>query len=833
MGSGSGSKDGKEKSAKSEFLKLKATLVDVDYITRQGKPVIRVLVKSKRIYRLFDDQFEPYFYLMAADLNKAKAQLEQLAFMDKGQKIALKRVEKVRLSAQGKESEVLKAVCQHPGHVPAFRDKVAQIGTMFEHDIPYARRWLMDKRVAPFDEVRFEVRRAGRIIQKVERIGEGSTNLRKMAFDIETYNPRGEPDPQKDPIVMISYANGKKGVLTSKPIEGPKFVQTMASEKAMIDEFCRIVKEEDVEMLLGYNSALFDLPYLKERAGRTGTRLAIGRDGSDFKSRKRGLVEVAKVTGRMHIDLYPIVRFLGIIGALKTNSYTMQAVYAELTGHKKEKTIQKLDVWKMWDDPQLRRELAEYSMNDAVSTMEIADKVLPMEFEMAKLCGATLFDVCGASASQLVELLLMRRSDENGMLIPNRPTDEGAKSREGPIKGAYVKVPQPGIYENLAVLDFRGLYPSIICSYNIDPYMIDCACCKEDGHKSPTGHWFCKRRKGIVPAVLNEIIDRRAGLKKELKRLEAQKDGVDSEEYQVVFAKSQALKVLANSYYGYLLYARSRWYSREGGESTTAWGRYYIQDMEKRAEKEGFKVLYMDTDSLFLQMGEKKKEDVQKFLGAVNKTLPEKMELELEGFYPRGVFVTKRVGGAKAAIDGGEKSEAGAKKKYALLAEDGRIKIRGFELVRRDWSKIAKDTQMAVLQAILKDGSKEKAVAIVREKIEALRSGNVPLEELAIYTRLRKSAAKYDIISPEVSAVRKAQKAGKKVEEFGLIAYVITKAGKTVSEKAQLLELAKDYDPNYYIDHQILPPVLKVLGELGYDEADLKMMGKQSKLGSW
>ena len=91
-------------------------------------------------------------------------------------------------------------------------------------------------------------------------------------------------------------------------------------------------------------------------------------------------------------------------------------------------------------------------------------------------------------------------------------------------------------------------------------------------------------------------------------------------------------------------------------------------------------------------------------MGRANASLPQKMELELEGFYPRGVFVSKKGGG-----------ERGAKKKYALLGEDGRIKIRGFELVRRDWSKIAKETQLKVLEAILKEGSKEKAAAIIRE----------------------------------------------------------------------------------------------------------------------
>jgi len=403
--------------------------------------------------------------------------------------------------------------------------------------------------------------------------------------------------------------------------------------------------------------------------------------------------------------------------------------------------------------------------------------------------------------------------------------DDEAGTRMAPVQGAYVKMPQAGIYDNLAVLDFRGLYPSIICSYNIDPFTLEKgSAVQKDSYVSPMGHAFSRHKLGIVPTVLAEIMDKRAEVKQELKKWSTKPE---SEAYMQFYARSQALKVLANSYYGYLLYSRSRWYSREAGESTTAWGRQYIREMEQRAEKAGFHVLYMDTDSLFLELGTKGKEDVRNFLKEVNESLPGRMELELEGFYPRGVFVMKK-GAGKAVAE-----TTGAKKKYALLREDGKIKIRGFELVRRDWSRVAKDTQMAVLEAILKDGSKEKAVAIVKEKISELKEGRTKMEDVIIYTRLRKGEGKYAIISPEVSAVRKARARGVKVEERGLIGYVITRKGKSISDKAELAELAKDYDPDYYVERQVLPSVMKILGELGCDEEELKSMGKQSKLGTW
>jgi DNA polymerase I len=319
--------------------------------------------------------------------------------------------------------------------------------------------------------------------------------------------------------------------------------------------------------------------------------------------------------------------------------------------------------------------------------------------------------------------------------------------------------------------------------------------------------------------VLEELIAMRGEMKNRLKKAKK-----DTPEYEQLFARVQSLKILANSYYGYLAYPRSRWYSRECGESVTAWGRHFIQETMAKAEAAGFPVCYSDTDSTFLLMKDHTKEDALAFMKKINDKLPGDMELELEGFYTRGVFVTKKHMG---------KEDRGAKKKYALIGEDGRIKIRGFELVRRDWSNVAKTAQRRVLEAILKEGSKEKAVKIVKDVIGELKSGKVPLEDLVIYTQLRKDPGKYDIKSPELSAAKKAAAAGRHIEKGMMIGYVITKKGASISDKAQLAELAHDYDPAYYIDNQVLPSVLKILKELGYSEDDLKFRGEQKGLGAF
>jgi DNA polymerase I len=668
--------------------------------------------------------------------------------------------------------------------------------------------------------------REGRFIKRIISVKAGEPKLSSMSFDIETYNPAGAPRMEKDPIIMMSYCSGAdaatpanipvKGVITYKDC-AQKFVERVTDEKAMLERFCQIVKTEDPDILIGYNSSNFDLPYLVKRSNATKMKMMLGRYGSDIKEVKKGLTNGMRLNGRVHVDLYPMVKFFGFIGIIKTQKFTLDAVAEDVLGKTKVK-ISKEDIWKSWDSGDIEK-LCEYSLVDSELTQALGDRLIPIELEMSSVAKMPLFETAISTSGQLVENLLMYHATEKGILIPGRPEGEAIGERlAAPIQGAFVKLPEPGIYENVAVLDFRGLYPSIIVSYNIDPGTLlpqDKKPESTDAFVSPTGAAFSKKEVGLIPFVLDYLIDMRMVLKKKLKSLDK-----GSDDYVRLSARSHAFKILANSFYGYMGYARSRWYSRPCAESVTAWGRKHITETIETAEASGFQVLYADTDSVFLLYKDKKA--VIDFMNKINSSLPEKMELELEGFYPRGVFVSKK---------GGE--ERGAKKKYALLGEDGRIKIRGFELVRRDWSKIAKETQLKVLEAILKEGSKEKAAKIIRDVVARLQSGKVPLEMLAISTQLNKNPGSYEIASPELSAAKKLVRAGLPAEKGTVISYVVGKSGKSISEKAEPLELAKDYDPDYYINNQIMPAVMKIMKELGYDEYSMKVGGKQKSLDSF
>ena len=806
-------------------MSIDGVILDIDYAAINGKVVIRVTVKGQdgKTYDLIDDDFKPYFYFVPSGEADSDSIL-RMGTSDGGRKITPVKVEEDEKSLLGKPTRLFRVYMETPSDIPKFSSYMMRYGKCYEYDIPFSRRYGIDKDVTPLHVYRFSASKTPDYIKLdgmsfLNEIGELSLNT--LWFDIEVYNPLEVPRENVDPVIMLSYkyiSGGKEGegVITFKKIDRP-FVEVVKDEAALINSFVEIVNQLDIDVISGYNSANFDIRYMIARAKALGIDFNLSRGHGDTRIERHGLVDKVKIGGRVHVDMYLVIKFVSVVGAaehlLKLNSYTLKNVYEAISEDKKI-SVEKKSIWKLWDGGNEDLELlAEYNLNDSYALMKVYNTFIPIMIELSRTTGNVLSDVSVSTTGQLVEYLLMRYARRYSEVIPNKPSEYEIEDRlKNPIIGAYVKTPDPGIYEHLAIFDFRGLYPSIIISHNIDPSTL-CADCK-DYFESPTGARFDKNRKGISPMILELLINQRKEVKKAYKK-----------DPNNIFlgSRSQALKITANSFYGYLGYARSRWYSRDCASSVTAWGRQYIAKTIEEAEKAGLKVIYGDTDSIVVLLGDKTDEEALAFMKAFNASLPGAMELELEDFFVRAVFVGKKH----------EKDPAGAKKKYAMLSTSGRIKIRGFELVRRDWSKIARDTQRSVLETILKEGSAEKAANIVKDVVQRLRSGTVPLSELAISTQLRKGIDKYDSKSPELSAAKKAVEAGVKSKdevEHAVISYVITSHGGSVSDKAELEEMAKDYDADYYINSQVMPAVMKILKELNYNEDELKNLGKQKKL---
>ena len=823
---------------------VKLCVLDVDYVL-EGKedssspensqspagkrPVVRIWGKTMngKSILVLDRGFSPYFYaepregLSLDDLQELAGKLENLNIGEDhaggGKPVKVELTEKKYLSVPRK---LFRIYVRKPADVARFRDAVKGlegIGKQYEHSISFYKRYMIDKGIIPMEWIEVEGRvlkgqeakgyRVNRIIEaeSVKPLHEDKLPLlRVLAFDIETAEEDGTEN-----VIMISMEDSRKfsRVLTYRG-KRRKGTEVLKDERTMLKRFVKLVRERDPDVIVGYNTDRFDFVKLDARAEALKVRLDLSRDSSRVMFKRRVGVTAAKIPGRVHIDLYTFVDSIMKYN-LSTEVLSLDRVAGEILG-KHKKPMEWKEIGVVWKGGKDLGKLAEYCLWDSSLTLMLGKALLPQIYELSRVVGMKPFDSSRMRYSSLVEWLLMRRAHGIGELAPNRPRhDEIMKRRKYPAyTGGYVHPPVEGIHENLVLYDFASLYPSITITHNVSPETLNCMCCQEEGkrpgrvNKVPGGeHYFCRKHRGFIPMVLEDIVEQRQKVKRRMART---KPGTVL--HRILDNRQNALKILANASYGYYAYAGSRWYSRVCAQSITAWGRFYIKNIIGMAMKEGFKVIYGDTDSLFIKVRTRK--SAREFLKKANQKLRGVMELELQGIYKSGIFVLAKTGMA-------------AKKRYALLGDDGEITIRGFEIVRRDWSPIAKETQEGVIKAILRDKSPEKAADIVKKNVERIREGNVGFDELVIYSRITKPLSQYEQVGPHVVAARKAQERGKTIKPGMSIALIITSGDGSISSRAEPIEDAKDYDPEYYIRNQVLPAALRVLSGLGYTEDDL------------
>ena len=220
----------------------------------------------------------------------------------------------------------------------------------------------------------------------------------------------------------------------------------------------------------------------------------------------------------------------------------------------------------------------------------------------------------------------------------------------------------------------------------------------------------------------------------------------------------------------------------------------------------------------------KSKKQILEFLEKLNKELPGIMELELEGFFKRGLWVTTRAG------------TLGAKKKYALIDEKGNIKIRGFETVRRDWCKLARNIQNRIIKQILKDGDEKKSLEYIKKIVKKIKQRKINKEDIIIKTQLKKPISEYKSISPHVIAAKKMQEKEIPVSQGNLISYYIAETRekkKLVRDKVKLPLEKGEYNIQYYLERQILPAVENIFQVFNVNIKEIIDGKKQMTLGDF
>ena len=627
--------------------------------------------------------------------------------------------------------------------------------------------------------------------------------FRILSFDIEC-------SLDGDLFCFALYGPGLELVLMiGAPQATSTPVRWFEDERSLLLGFIAALREVDPDIVIGWNVINFDFRLLVQRAKKQGISLDLGRDGGPVRWRdhpqdsNHGFVDIP---GRVVIDG---------IAALKTatwrfDSFSLENVAQTLLGRGKQTDDVDHRVAQIeYDFHHDKPRLAAYNLEDARLAFDIFEHTSLISFLRlrSQLTGLEL-GRNGGSVAAFTNLYLPRLH-RAGYVAPSRPANGGLAS-----PGGYVMDSRPGLYEDVLVLDFKSLYPAIIRTFRVDPLGLVVGLKESGAIPGFRGARF-SRTQHFLPGIIEKLW----GERDEAKRAG---DG----------PRSQAIKILMNSFYGVLGSGGCRFYDTRLASSITLRGHEIMKQTARWIEEEGHDVIYGDTDSTFVLLdkscgGERASETGRKLAREITRKwtdllteslgLDSCLELEFETHFRRFLMPTIRG------------SESGSKKRYAGLASDQdgeRIIVKGLETVRSDWTALAGEFQMALLDAVFHD---KDPAPLVRAIVNQTRSGERDTD-LIYRKQLRRPLKKYARnVPPHVRAARQAEEIRRKkglpprYHDGGTIHYVMTVHG---PEPCEYASSPLDYD--HYFDRQLAPVADGILPFVGLSFEGL--VGRQRNL---
>lgn len=626
-----------------------------------------------------------------------------------------------------------------------------------------------------------------------------------MAFDLECLPPEvGVPNPENDPIIIISFTinDGTKKLLIAKPGIDTETREFFNTEEEILKRFIQLIKKYDPDIICSYNGFAFDHPYLDTRLLKYNLAANIGRDNRTWEIRNFGGKNEVIVTGRCMIDVMHLIQ-----RNFQLINYSLNTSAKELIGEeKRDVPASKMrEIWINGTNDELNN-FYEYAEVDADLTLKllIDTSLLSKYIALSQVSGALLHSVINGGQGQLIEPLLMKEFYKDNRLFPNRPSENEMNERKklGGYEGAFVGDPVIGLHKNIAVVDYVSLYPTSMISHNICVTSLS-----EDGTiETPIGAKFISKDiyVGVFPRVLEKLFNERIRIKNLMKQIN------DKNEYDYMDSMQYAIKIYLNSMYGLTGFVGSRFFIQDVAASITAIGRKTILRANDLTIKHGYEVLYNDTDSIFIKMPElKPKNDIGNILSAllneVNSELPSPMKLTFEDFFISGIFF--------------------ARKRYILLDENGKYKIRGIEMRRRDWAPIVPKTMKVVFDKILKeddlDGALKYAQSVIidvgnygNDGID-LSNGNMDITDLTITKKYGR--IDYKNKQPHAELVNRLTKENRNVYGLGdRVGYIIRRGNskellyhKSVLPE-DILNGRYQIDSKYYLERQLFPPLERI-----------------------
>ncbi len=733
--------------------------------------------QDKIIYQWRDrTDHKPYCYTKMEFAEQAK----QVA--QKETKFILKQIKKQDIILD-KEIEVLKVIAPDPlsigGTDYSFREKV----TSWEADIKYHENYLYDRalipgsyyvrndeQITPFEyPISEKVQSALRSLlwDKIKEAGEAGkeyrqyiTNwakllnqpipeLKRVAIDIEVETEEGRMPNARDhdkriTAVGLVGSDGLKKVLVltnNVPSDGTSLIpeaESCASEKELIEKAFTIINAYPI--IITFNGDDFDLPYLYARSQDSRidpSGVAIPKDKVPIIVKKESFIkhgmqaEPVGIRHGIHIDLYRTFdnRSIQIYAFSRAyTDHTLNAISEALLDDSKiefEGDISDLPI----------QRLAEYCLKDADLTYRLTsfndNLLMKLLVVIARIGRLSVDDISRFGVNQWIRGILYYEHRQRNELIPSRSELEkkGTASttaiiKEKKYRGGEVVEPVPGIHFNVIVLDFASLYPSIIKVHNLSYETINCAHedCRENEVEGTT-HWVCRHRKGLTSFLIGSLRDLRVNYYKYL----AKDKTLPPEERKLYNVVSQAIKVILNASYGVMGAAIFPLYCLPVADATAALGRTTINRTINKCKEIGIRVVYGDTDSIFLSNPDQK--HIEQLVQWARETLG--VDLEIDKQYRYVVF-------------------SDLKKNYLGVLSDGTVDVKGLTGKKSHTPPFIRKAFYDILEVLGKissekdfESAREKIKNVIQENARNLEAHKIPLEELSFNVTINKSLNTY------------------------------------------------------------------------------------------
>jgi len=570
-------------------------------------------------------------------------------------------------------------------------------------------------------------------------------DIKRIAVDIEVYTPVINRIPDASvaqhavTAIGLSDSEGfnkcfvlKRKELTAgeKSKEFPKQLEIVYfdDEAEMLVKAFQII--DTYPIVLTFVGDSFDLKYLYNRAKRLRIDLdkycPITMRGNQDPRREQALLNRG-----IHVDMYkffgnPSIKIYALSGAYQREN--LNTIAEGILGEGKldlSDNISALSYYELahycWLDANLVLRFTEYENNLLLRLI-----VLLMRISRMSMGEVTRFYI--SSWIQSID----------SMKHPEAQTEAtiGGKA----FKGAIVIEPVAGVHFNATVLDFASLYPTIMKAHNISYETIDCSheeCRTAGDNKVPeTDHWICKKKRGMISQTIGFFRDTRVNWFKP-KSKDPSLDEETRNWYKVV---EKALKVFVNAAYGVTGAPHFELFCMPAAESVTAFGRDAIIRTKEKSEEMGIRVLYGDTDSVFLDNPSKEQqEELVKWSTDVLG-----IDLEVEKTY-KYVALSDR------------------KKNYIGIYKDGKVEVKGLSGKKRNTPDYAQEAFRKMLDILSHvddhagfENAKEDIREIVNSVIDRLEGKTEPYspEELAFRIQLTKRLSEYPTDTPHVRAAK-------------------------------------------------------------------------------